>query len=109
MTTSYLINQTPSFLLQQKSPYEVLFERVPTYDQLRVFGCLCYVHQNGKERDKFCERSRKCVFLGYPYGKKGWHVYNVEKEEYLVSRDVVFHENAFPFAIGQDSTNNKEP
>ncbi|KAJ8626780.1 hypothetical protein MRB53_020087 [Persea americana] len=49
-------------------------------------------------RDKFASRSRRCVFVGYPYGQKGWRLYDLDKCEYFVSRDVVFSENVFPFA-----------
>ncbi|XP_074288906.1 uncharacterized protein LOC141614050 [Silene latifolia] len=34
---------------------------------------------------------------GYPYGKKGWRVYDIETRTYFSSRDVVFIENEFPF------------
>ena len=37
-------------------------------------------------------------FVGYPFGKKGWKVYDLEVGVFLVSRDVIFCENEFPFA-----------
>ncbi|XP_019053692.1 PREDICTED: uncharacterized protein LOC109114853 [Nelumbo nucifera] len=76
---------------------------------MRVFGCLCYAHWSPRDNDKFGERSRKCVFVGYPYGKKGWHVYDVERGEYFVSRDVVFHENIFPYVTGSEANLGNKP
>jgi len=35
--------------------------------------------------------------MGYPYGKKGWQLYDLEKCQFFVSRDVVFFEHEFPF------------
>ena len=46
--------------------------------------------------DKFASRSWRCVFVGYPYGKKGWRLYDLEKQDFIVSRDVVFLEDFFP-------------
>lgn len=39
-----------------------------------------------------------CIFVGYLFGKKGWKLYDLEKDEFLVSRDVVFDETNFPFS-----------
>nr|GMC84661.1 retrovirus-related Pol polyprotein from transposon TNT 1-94 [Ipomoea batatas] len=49
-------------------------------------------------KDKFASRSRKCVFIGYPYGKKGWYLRDLESGERFVSRDVHFLETIFPFS-----------
>ena len=49
-------------------------------------------------KDKFGPRSRRCIFLGYHVGKKGWKVMDLETKALFVSRDVRFMEDCFPFA-----------
>ena len=37
------------------------------------------------------------MFVGYPFGKKGWRIYDLESNDFFVSRDVVFVEDEFPY------------
>ena len=98
LTAAYLINRTPCSVLDYSTPFEKLFNKAPSYDHIKVFGSLCYAHNLSQRGDKFASRSKRCVFMRYPYGKKGWRLYDLEKLEFFVSRDVVFSESEFPFA-----------
>ena len=98
LTAVHLINRTPSGVLGGKTPHELLFGTPPNLDALRVFGCLCFAHNQRAKGDKFAPRSRRCIFVEYPQGnKKGWKVYDLDSNQFFVSRDVQFHENEFPF------------
>ncbi|XP_010268113.1 PREDICTED: uncharacterized protein LOC104605176 [Nelumbo nucifera] len=106
LTTGYLINRSPSPLLDGKSPYELLFGKEPTYKHIRVFWCLCHAHYQGRDKDKFGSRSRRCVFVGYPFGKKGWRLYDLDTNEFFVSHDVVFSEHIFPYKVAVSESLN---
>ena len=56
--------------------YNILFNAKPLYDHVRMFGCLCHVHSKPRIKDKFSPRCRKSIFMGYPYGTKGWKAYD---------------------------------
>jgi len=102
LSAAYLINRTPSTILHEKTLYEVLFGAKPTYDRIKIFGHLCYAHKLHRQKDKLGPRSRKCVFIGYPCGKKEWKIYDIES---FVTQDIIFCEEAFPFTKeirGQD-------
>ena len=44
---------------------------------LRVFGCKCFVHNNGKDAlEKFDPRSDETIFLGYSSHSKAYKVFN---------------------------------
>ena len=104
LMAGYIINRTPSLILNGKTSYSVLYGKEPTYDHLRILGSLCYAHV--KTGYKFASRSRRCAFVGYPYGKKGWRLYDLEKRDFFVARDVVFSEGVFPFAYNFLFDNN---
>ena len=42
LAAAHIINRTPTHVLDGKTPYEILHGAPPMFDQLRVFGCLCY-------------------------------------------------------------------
>ena len=58
LTAAYLINRTPTPILDGKTPYEILFGEKPNYEHLKVFGSLCYAHKKSRSNDKFNARSR---------------------------------------------------
>ena len=88
--------------MQNKTPFEILFHKPPAFDAIRTFGCLCFAHNQKTKGDKFASKSRKCVFVGYPFGKKGWNLYDLESKEFFVSHDVKFIEDVFPFGCLED-------
>lgn len=81
----------------------MFYNKPPSLNHLRVFGSLCSVHNRDSKGDKFASHSRRCVFLGYHYGKKVWRAYDLELGVFLTSRDVVFSESEFPYAESQNS------
>jgi len=94
----------PTKVLSGKTPFEVLYKKVPSYAHLRVFGCLCFMTTIKHGRDKFQDRAKACVFMGYPFGKKEYRVMELGTHKFYELRDVVFHEEIFPFAVTHDNS-----
>ena len=56
-TVTHLINRLPSQVLLMESPYFSLFAKQPSYANLRVFSCVCFVHLPPHERHKLFAQS----------------------------------------------------
>ncbi|XP_074306249.1 uncharacterized protein LOC141641488 [Silene latifolia] len=109
LTATYLINKLPTPILDWKSPSEVLMGKLPTFDELRIFGCQCFAPIHTQPRDKFGPKGRKCIFIGYPFGQKAYKLYDLETHKIFVSRDVIFQEDVFPFAkaLSKDTSSSQ--
>ena len=88
-------NRSPTKSLNNTTPFECLFNRKPDVSNLRVFGCMAYTHIPDHQQKKLEEKTRKCIFVGYPDGTKGFKLYDLTKEAFIRSRDVIFEERTF--------------
>ena len=98
----YLINRTPSSVLNFRKPLDALSDHctLPPVVLLapRVFGCVVYVHIHPHQRSKLDSRALKCVFVGYGMNQKGYRCYHSSSRKFYVSLDVVFHEKELFYA-----------
>lgn len=65
-TVAYLHNILRTKRVKLLTPTFALYQRHPTYDHLRVFGCACYPNMSTTQPHKLHHRSIRCIFLGYP-------------------------------------------
>lgn len=98
LIASYLINLMPMSKLDWKTPFELLYHKKPSYNHLRIMGCLCFIWATYPSCDKVDHKRIKCVFSRYLHGQKGYKVYNITSKKIIGIRDIVFHEHSFPFA-----------
>ncbi|CAB4020330.1 Retrovirus-related Pol poly from transposon TNT 1-94 [Paramuricea clavata] len=94
-TAVYLHNRSPTVALKDKTPHECLFGEKTDVSNLKVFGCMCYVHIPDSNRRKLDQKSYEAIFVGYPTGTKGYKVYDVKRRKSMISRDVQFLEKKF--------------
>lgn len=83
--------------MKHRTTYEILYKKAAHYSYLRVFRCLAFASSLTTHRNKFQPRAKMCVFLGYPSVVKGYKLYDVVTKQIFISRDVIFHEEIYPF------------
>ena len=98
LTATYLINRTPSCVINFSTPLNQLFNENPSYSSLRVFGCACWPNLRPYNKHKLQFRSKECAFLGYSDMHKGYKYLDIATSRVYISCDVVFDENVFPFS-----------
>ena len=94
-TAVYLHNRSPRVALKDKTPYECWYGSKPNVSNLRVFGCLSFVHAPDGKRQKFHPKASKAIFVGYPQDTKGYKLYDLSSKRFVRSRNVIFYENNF--------------
>lgn len=92
-TACYTQNRCLINKFHDKTPYELLVGRPPVITHLRVFGCKCFVLNNGKEYLRtFQPKVDEGIFLGYSLNSKAYRLFNKRTQKIEESVHVVFHE-----------------
>ena len=96
-TSVYLINHMHTLVLDNRSPFDCLFQRSPDYHFLHTFGCLCFPFLRPYNNHKLDFWSSPCVFFGYSSSHLGYRCFDIESHRMYISRHVRFHEHVFLF------------
>ena len=90
LTAVYTINRLLSPTTHKKSPFELLYDKLPDYSSLRIVSCVCFVSLPFHERNKLEPRSQLCCFLGYGISRKDFHFYDPISHRLRISHHVEF-------------------
>ena len=92
-TTVYLRNQSPTVAVKDKVPFELWYGKKPSVSHLCVFGCNGFVHI--EKAGKLGAKAKRCRFVGYSSEKKGYRIYDIEKDKIITQRDIKFLEDQY--------------
>jgi hypothetical protein len=90
----HTLNRSPTTVVKEVTPEEAWSGVKPSVGYFRVFGCIDHVHVPHEKRTKLDSRSTKCVLLGVSEETKGYRMFNPLTKKLIISRDVIFEENA---------------
>src|SRR5271170_6776655 len=94
----YIHNRLPNSSIKNKTPHELWFGKVPTYDHLRPFGCITYAHipeQRRAKQSKFDDRGNRGCFIGYD-SQDTYIYYDFIRKKFDKSHNINIHESLFP-------------
>jgi len=64
------------------------------YSTLRIFGCPAYSLVDSQKINKLESKYKKCIFIGFTKGVKGFRLWDLKTKSPFTSRDVVFDEES---------------
>jgi len=84
----------------KKTPYELFKGRKPNISHLKVFGCKCFILNNGKDNlGKFDSKADEGIFLGYSLHGHACRAYN---------RRIMLVEESMHIAFDETNQNMQE-
>jgi hypothetical protein len=87
----HILNQSPTKVLKNVTPYELWHGRASTVSHLKIFGYVAYTRRL-TQLHKLDDRDEAGVFIGYAEGAKAYCIYDPVSQRVRVSHDVVFDE-----------------
>ena len=110
-TAVYVRNRVTSRSIgKNKTPHHLWHGHAPNLAHLRVFGSKCWYKIPPSKVKKLDERAREAIMIGYADSSKAYKLWDDERKNAVVSRDVTFDEASIPQAnnVSQESQSYME-
>nr|GEW07143.1 hypothetical protein [Tanacetum cinerariifolium] len=91
-TACYTQNRSIIRLHHEKTPYELLHNKLPDLSFLHMFGALCYPTNDSENLGKLQPKADIGIFIGYPPTKKAFRIYNRRTRRIVETIHVDFDE-----------------
>ncbi|GJZ14931.1 integrase, catalytic region, zinc finger, CCHC-type containing protein [Tanacetum coccineum] len=91
-TACYTQNQSIVRLRHEKTPYELLHDKLPDLSFFHVFGALCYPTNYSENLGKLQPKADIGIFIGYAPTKKAFQIYNRRTRRIIETIHVDFDE-----------------
>ncbi|GJY30952.1 retrovirus-related pol polyprotein from transposon TNT 1-94 [Tanacetum coccineum] len=75
-TACYTQNRSVIRLCHDKTPYELLHDKLPDLSFFHVFGALCYPTNDSENLGKLLPKADIGIFIGYALTEKAFRIYN---------------------------------
>ncbi|GKA19185.1 retrovirus-related pol polyprotein from transposon TNT 1-94, partial [Tanacetum coccineum] len=91
-TTCYTQNRSIRHFCHGKTPYELLYDKLPNLSFFYVFGALCYPINDSENLGKLQPKADIGIFISYAPKKKAFQIYNRRTRQIIETIHVAFDE-----------------
>ena len=102
-TVFYLINRSPSVPLKGDVPQRVWIGKDVSYQHLRVFGCLAYMHVPKDQGSKLDSKSKACIFMGYSEDEFSYKLWDLVDKKLLPEVNGIHLEKCVGCLVGKQN------
>jgi transposase InsO family protein len=92
-TAGFLQNRLPTKLLEEKTPFKVLYNYKPLLSFLKIFGSICFVHVPQIKTDKLDKKVMPGIFGGYSIVSKAYKVYHPQTQKMAITMFISMKKN----------------
>ena len=92
-----LINLSLLYPLEGDILERIWIGKFVSFEHLRVFGCMAFVHVPRDKRSKHDNKTKQCIFLGYSNEKFGYMLWDPTTKKIIRSRDVLFEDQTIEY------------
>lgn len=90
----YVLNMSPTTAVEGMTPEEAWNGQKPYVDHFKLFGCVALAHIPKEKQKKMDDKSINCAMFRVSEESKAYRLYDLVKNKIIVSRDVLFEEDA---------------
>ena len=106
-TACYILHRALIRPILKKTPYEVWNNRKTNISYFCVFGCKCFIYNNGKDNlENFNAKSDEDILLGYSTFSKAYRVFNKTTLIFEKSIHIAFNESNKPY-LGKNTKDDE--
>ncbi|KAJ9561321.1 hypothetical protein OSB04_006481 [Centaurea solstitialis] len=92
-TACYTQNRSLVVKRQEKTPYQLLYNKRPNIKFFHVFGCKCFVLNDRESIGKFDPKGDDAIFIGYAWDSVAYRVFVPRLKIVVVSTNVKFNDS----------------
>nr|GEU29884.1 reverse transcriptase domain-containing protein [Tanacetum cinerariifolium] len=91
-TACYIQNRSLIHTHHNRTPYELLHDKKPSFTFLCIFGALCYPTNDSEDLGNLKAKEDIRIFVGYAPNRKGYIIYNKRTRQIMETIHIQFDE-----------------